>query len=397
MIGYVDCSTGISGDKLLGALLDIGTQTDTFTVEHLDRIVRQLAPEAVISVGHKTSHGIAGVKVDVVVAGDPPSRHLADIVAIIEAADLPEAVSSGAKAVFERLAEVEASAHGTGPEEVHFHELGGTDTIVDVVGVLSGLYALGLDRLAATPVAMGSGTVETAHGRLPVPAPATIKLLTGVPAYGGYAEGELTTPTGAALISFVSGWFGPCPPIVPLVIGYGCGSRDLGMPNVCRIIAGEMDERAFKLATGGVTLLESNVDHVTPEAASFTLQQLIDEGCLDAWIAPIVMKKGRAAMLLSALVPREAAEHFAKRLVTLTGTLGVRRTDLERFTAEREQRVVDTVHGPVKFKVGAGKIRPEHDDVARIAKETGQPYSAVESELVSLFAPTEPPTTPQDH
>lgn len=382
MIGYFDCSSGVSGDKLLGAVLDVGTKTQRFTADDLAAVMRGLVPEARVSATPVVSHGISAVTVEVSCDEAPPLRQLADIRTIFEGSGLPEAVRSGCLAVFERIAQVEAEVHGTSPDEVHFHEIGALDTIMDVAGFLSGLYALELDRLASSPVAVGSGTVETAHGILPVPTPATIGLLGGVPAYGGPLPGELTTPTGAALLSFVSSWYGPCPPLVPLVMGYGAGSRDIGMPNICRLVIGEIDERAFGIVTEGVTLLESNIDHISPEAAAFSLQQLLDEGCLDAWLAPIVMKKGRAAMLLSALVPAEAAEHFAARFVALTGTLGVRKTELERFVAEREATTISTRYGEVRLKVGGGRVRPEHDDVARIARDTGQPYSVIETELI---------------
>ena len=382
MIGYLDCSTGVSGDKLLGALIDAGTQAGAFTADDLLLIAMKLAPEARVNVESVSSHGIAATGVTVTCESDPPARHLADVERLLAGAGLPEPVHEGTVAAFRALAEVEAEVHGTTAAEVHFHEVGATDAIVDIAGVFSGMHALGITDLTATPIAVGSGSVETAHGVLPVPAPATARLLVGMPVWGGLAGGELTTPTGAVLTGMLTDRFGPCPPMRPLHIGYGAGTREIGMPNVCRLMLGEPDDRAFNMTSEQVVLLESNVDHVSGEEAAFALQQLLDEGCLDVWIAPIVMKKGRAAMLLSALVDSADAEHMTQRLVALTGTLGVRRTDLERSVAEREVRVLATAYGPVRVKAGGGRVRPEFEDIARIARETGQPYRAVLREVM---------------
>lgn len=382
MIGHLDCSTGVSGDKLLGAILDTGAATGRFAAEDLRRIVSCMAPEADVRVEHVLSHGIAAISVHVTADGEPHSRHLADVTALIEHASLPDDVASSAVRAFTLLAEAEAAIHGTTPDRVHFHEVGATDAIVDVVGVIAGLNALGVTSLSCTPVATGWGTVTTAHGVVPVPAPATLALLAGMPVHAGPAEGELTTPTGAVLLKTLAPKFGHCPPMTPVAAGYGAGTKDIGLPNVCRLTIGDpaADEA---LTTEQVALLETNVDHVSPEAVAFACEQLVAEGCLDVWVTPIVMKKGRPAMLLSALVPESEAEARAGRIVALTGTLGVRHLVIERFAAHREVRTVDTPFGPVRFKAGAGRMRPEHDDVARIARDTGQPYTWVAQQLVA--------------
>jgi uncharacterized protein (TIGR00299 family) protein len=262
--------------------------------------------------------------------------------------------------------------------------------VLDIVGVVAGLDALGISDLICSTVATGGGTVVTDHGLLPVPAPATALLLLGVPtehgptAAGGSPLGELTTPTGAALVRVLASGFGTAPPMTPHSIGYGAGTRDIGVANVARLTVGEPPPAAIALETERVTLLETNLDHLAPEQASFVVDELLAEGALDAWLTPIVMKKARAAVLLSVLALSEVADETAERIVQLTGTLGVRRSDIDRSIAEREIVEVDTAWGPACAKIGGGLVRPEHDDVARIAAEHSLPYGFVRDEIARL-------------
>lgn len=390
MIGYLDCSTGVSGDKFLGALLDLGEADGRFTAEDLRAIVSAIAPEARVIVERVTSHGIAAVGVRVEAAETPAHRHWADIRAQLQDAELPERVRRDALATFEALAVAEAAAHGTDVESVHFHEVGALDSIADVVGVCAGIHALGIEMLVVSPVATGSGTVATSHGLLPVPAPATAALLTGVPTIAGPADTELTTPTGAALLRALARGFGPAPAMRPVAYGYGAGTRDIGIPNVCRLTLGErLDEPAIA-PTERVALLETNIDHLPAEELAFAAEELLGEGALDVWQTPIVMKKGRSAVMLSVLAPEPRATEFAERIVALTGSLGVRHESLERTVAERESLVVESQWGPARVKLGAGRFRPEHDDVARIAREHGLPYRVVAAELERLARDTSP-------
>lgn len=389
MIAYLDCSTGVSGDKFLGALLDAGA-AGSFTVETLQYVLDGLAPEARAVVEPVRSCGIAALSVSVEATEQPRARTWPSIRDMLHTATLPEPVRERALEAFGELARAEAIAHGTDVESVHFHEVGALDSIMDVVGVCVGLYALGIDELVASPVAVGGGTVSTSHGTLPVPAPATAEILIGVPTIAGPTRpdgsgpGELTTPTGAALLRACVTSFGGWPPMMPQITGYGAGTRDIGSPNVCRLVIGQR-LGGVQLDSEVVTLLESNIDHISPEAAAFAVEQLLAEGTLDAWTSPIVMKKGRSAFTLSTLAPLDRAEHFAERIVVLTGTLGVRRRDLERFTAQREQRSAETPHGLVRFKSGAGFVRPEADDVTRIASLEGRSFDDVEAELLGYF------------
>jgi len=385
-VGYLDCSTGVSGDKLLGALLDAGSVDGQFTPGHLAEIVTALAPEARVEVQRVLSHGVSALSVSISAAGDPPHRHWSDIETLLSgAAALFEPARRDALRVFARLAAAEAAVHGVAVADVHFHEVGAIDSIVDIVGACAGLHALGLaGSLVVGPVAVGSGTVETSHGVLPLPAPATAALLGGVPIVAGPVAGELTTPTGAVLVSEL-GSFGPMPPMRIDRLGYGAGTRDIGVPNICRVMIGvaTTGERptAHTLPLEPVVVLESNLDHLTPEALAFAAEELLGAGALDVWQTPVTMKKGRAAVTLSVLVTPAEATTFAEQLIALTGSLGVRRVSTERYVAPRESREVRTPWGVARVKVGSGRVRPEHDDVARIAREHGLSYSDVAREI----------------
>jgi uncharacterized protein (TIGR00299 family) protein len=383
VIGYLDCSTGVSGDKLLGVLLDAGSTDGRFTADDLAGIATALAPEARVAVERVSSHGVSALGVRVTAEGQPRSRSWADIRASLLAAALPEPVAAMTLGAFGALAQAEATVHGTAVDDVHFHEVGAIDSIVDVVGVCAGLHALGITSLFATPVAVGSGTVETSHGTLPVPAPATALLLqsAAVPIVTGPASGELTTPTGAALLVACVSGFSAMPPLTIARIGCGAGTRDIGVPNICRIILAEEPRSADAAAEGlgveSVALLETNLDHLAPEELAFACEELLAEGALDVWQTPIVMKKGRSAVMLSVLIAEPDAARFAARVHELTGSLGVRVRTTERFVAPREIVEVETEWGTVRVKVSAGRLRPEHDDVARIARETGRRYDDI--------------------
>lgn len=390
MIGYLSCTTGVSGDKLLGALLDVGISTGLFTADDLQALAAQLAPEAEVTVTSAVSGGLRAVSVRVEAGQQPAHRHWRDIRAAIEAADLPEPVRESSLAAFAALAEAEAQAHGCEIEDVHFHEVGAIDSIVDIVGTCAAVHALGIERLVASHVATGWGSVNTSHGTLPVPAPATARLLLGVPVVSGEAmpdgsaPGELTTPTGAALLKALASGYGPSPAMLPLHAGYGAGSRELGRPNVCALLVGDSQAVPVEMTPEEVTLLETNVDHLSPEALSFAADQLMAEGAMDVWVTPIVMKKSRAASTLSVLCANSEAERYASRIAALTGTLGVRVTAQPRLVALRAISEIVTPWGEVRVKVGAGRMRPEHDDIARIAAETGRAYDEVARTLTRL-------------
>ncbi|HEY3317624.1 MAG TPA: nickel pincer cofactor biosynthesis protein LarC [Coriobacteriia bacterium] len=390
MLAYLDCSTGISGDKFLGALIDAGYSLDRLTsaLALLDLPPHELVLEWVTRGGVSAAH--IGVESD----HEPSARTWRDIRDLLTHSALPDRVREAALSAFGLLAEAEAKVHGVPVDDVHFHEVGALDSIVDIVGVADGLAALEVDELVVSPVATGFGTVETEHGTLPVPAPATAELLVGVPAFTGGIEGELTTPTGAALVSAFATGFGPMPIATPVATGYGAGSHELPVPNIARVTLAERaqdvaepslqpapEEAQSRVRTEVVAVLETNLDSLTPEHLAFACERLLEEGALDVWRTPVVMKKGRAGVVLSVMVEPERTERFSALVMELTGTLGVRRMLLDRDVAPRFIATVDTRYGPVRVKVttlgGERRVRPEHDDVAAIARREALPYDEV--------------------
>lgn len=404
LIGHLDCSTGVSGDKFLGAVLDAGTPSGAFTAADLQTVLDRLAPEATVVVERVLSRGISALGVRVEAREQPSHRHWGDIRVLLGESGLPDTVITTSIRAFELLAQAEATAHDCAVDEVHFHEVGALDSILDMVGTCAGIHSLGITGLSSSHVATGWGTVATSHGVLPVPAPATVALLLDTPTVpgpsrpDGSAPGELTTPTGAALLAALASGYGACPPLTPRRIGYGAGTRDIGHPNVCRLVIGDSAPTPPGLDTENVVMLETNIDHLSGEAIAFTVDQLLAEGARDVWTSPIVMKKGRPSVTLSVLTAEEpgrdcsTGEHLAQRIVALTGTLGVRRTLLERFVATRESVVIDTAYGPVRVKIGppyaAERIRPEADDVARIARETQRGFMDIHRELAAAAEST---------
>lgn len=383
-IAHLDCSSGISGDKFLGALLDAGAASKSFTLENLKAMALALGLECKIESHKESSHGIAAVGIKVTNTSEAPtSRSFASIRDAIEDSALPSPVKEKAITIFTRLAEAEGLIHSVPPEEVHFHELGADDTIVDIVGTCLGLYKLGVDELYATPPALGSGTVNTAHGELPVPAPATSLLLLGKPTSLSSASGELTTPTGAALLHLAKG-FGPVPAMTPELLGFGMGTKDIGQPNIARILVGEAITAHLTLKPEETVLLETNIDHIAPEAVAFAGEELLAEGALDVWITPISMKKSRAALMLSLLAKKEDANKLAERVVALTGSLGVRVCNQPRLSAKRDFVELETPWGPVTLKRAAMRLRAEYEDVARIAREHNLEYQEVLDTITKL-------------
>ncbi len=410
MLAYLDCSSGISGDKFLAALLDAGQADGRFTVEHLREAVRALGLVGVTIASQRvTRAGIVGLHVTVHAEEDASHRHWADIRSLIEGASLVPAVRDRALRTFAALAAAEGKVHGVEPERVHFHEVGSTDSIVDIVGVSLGLERLGIERLVCSTVAVGAGTVVAdAHGILPVPAPATLELLAGVPIEAGDATGELTTPTGAALVASNADRFGPLPPMMPTRVGYGAGTREIdGLANVVRLVlghplspiddaeepgaCGDDDAPTSQAALGiedgrePVVLLQTTLDHLSPEQVAFAAEELRSSGPLDVWQVPAAMKKGRLGIELRVLVRPGDAVVFAARIHELTGSLGVRQVAMTRSVLAREVRVHDGPWGLFRVKVSgegaSARIRPEHDDVARISRRTGEPYATVAQRL----------------
>ena len=383
-IAYFDCRAGASGDMLLGALLDAGLPLETLR-EKLGLL--NLADEFELKAQKVSKNGFAATKVDVVIqenalpAEHPHGRHLAEITGVIHQSRLPENIQENALRLFRRLAEVEAGIHGMPVEQVHLHEVGGVDTIVDVVGVLFGLEVLGVEKVTASPLPLGRGFVKSAHGQIPLPAPATVALLQGIPVRGSEIEMELVTPTGALLLSSLCSSFGPIPEMKLIGLGYGAGSRDLPIPNLVRLLLGEQSS-VEGVISENLLLLETNLDDNSAEINGYVMEALFGSGALDVYFTPIQMKKNRPATLISVLCQPAHVEALEKILFRETSTLGVRRHPVERHCLERRIETVETPYGSVRVKIGLlpdGSIKrsPEYEDCKRLAQERGVPLRQV--------------------
>lgn len=373
---WFHCFAGIAGDMALGSLLDAGADE----AEVIGIVERLPVPGWKVETRATMRNGIAATALTVHAEETSLVRTHSHIVGLIEEGRLPDRVRDRALAVFGALAEAEGRLHRRPPSQVHFHEVGGIDAIVDVVGTCAALEVLGVDSVFASAVATGTGMIRSAHGALPNPAPAVVELLRGAPTYGRDVGVELTTPTGAALLAaMVSGW-GPLPAMTIEATGFGAGSRELAdLPNLTQVIVGTVADAPLD-AGQPVVLLEANVDDATGETLAHTIAALLEAGAHDAWLTPIVMKKGRPAYTVSALADPSLAGQVAARLTAETGSLGVRGSRLERWPAPRSTASVEVGGLPVRVKVSPGRTKAEHDDVARVARITGLPLREVRFE-----------------
>ena len=371
-IAWFHCFSGIAGDMALGALLDAGADLDAVRaiLDGLDLGGWAVDAEPVLR------NGIGGTKVHVREEPTNVVRTAAHIDDMLDAARLPERVRDRSRAVFRALAVAEGRLHRQPPEQVHFHEVGAIDAIVDIVGTCAALEVLGIDEVACSPVANGLGTIRAAHGILPNPAPAVVELLRGLPTVGLDVPVELTTPTGAAIVAALAVEWGPIPDMAIESTGFGAGTREMeGRPNLVQVVVGE---RAPVLERGQeVVLLEVNVDDATGEVLAHTVAALLDAGAHDAWVTPILMKKGRPAHTVSALADPSLAEQVAATLRTETGSFGVRATRIERWPGARTTGVVDVDGHPVRVKVGPGRVKAEYEDAAAVSRHTGRPLRDV--------------------
>jgi hypothetical protein len=389
-IAYFDCIAGASGDMLLGAMLDAGLEVEALN-EKLKAL--HLENEFELKAQKVNKNGFGATKVDVLLH-EPyehqHGRHLAEIESLIRKGSLTETVQEKAIGMFRRLAEVEAGIHGKPVGEVHLHEVGGVDTIVDVVGTLLGLDSLGVEQVFSSPLPLGRGFVQGAHGLIPLPAPATVALLKGIPVQGSEIEMELVTPTGALLLSTLCRAFGPIPAMILSGQGYGAGGRDLPIPNVVRLLLGERSEvRGQGTEIETLIMLETNIDDNSAEVNGYVMEQLFAAGALDVFFTPIQMKKNRPATLISILSRPEDMEKLELLLFRETSTLGVRRQPVERRCLERTSEVIDTPYGPISVKVarlpdGTSKRAPEYEDCKRAALAHGVPLRKVYDAALSI-------------
>ena len=379
---YFDCYSGAAGDMLLGALVDVG-----LSVDELTQALGALPVSGYrLRVERVTHQGVSGTRlwVDTDAAGQH-GRHLSDILALVQGSGLPPQVVAQVGAVFGSLAQAEAAVHGVTVDEIHFHEVGALDSIVDIVGCVWGLYALGITKVFCSALPLGGGWVETAHGRLPLPAPATLKLLAGVaaPTRPLDLQVELVTPTAAALLAELA-TFGQ-PALILEAVGYGFGKRELAWPNAVRAWLGRSDDLPESVLTAdhdAVVLLECNLDNTTGEALGYAMERLLSAGALDVWFTPIQMKKNRPASKLSVLAKPELAAGLAHLLLQETTTLGVRQTLVNRIKVGRESMPVETEWGTVKVKVKRMQgqpisVSPEYEECAALARQQGMSLLAV--------------------
>ncbi len=432
-IGYLDCFSGISGDMFVGALVDAGVPPEV-----LEQTVAALDVGARLEISRVVRSGISATKVDVWVGGekDQPReeywrrrehdhehphaqgkhehhqheggadshaavahehghlhRGLKEIREIIARAPIAEAARQTAIAIFEQLGAAEAKIHDVTVEDVHFHEVGGADAIVDVVCAAVGSHLLGVEEWVCSPLNVGGGTVECAHGRFPLPAPATLELLKHAPVYSSDVAAELVTPTGAAIVKVLARRFSPAPALRVEKIGYGAGSHDFPRrPNVLRIWIGERAEaeRAESPASEIISVLEANLDDLNPQLFGYLLERALAEGALDVFTTPVQMKKNRPGTLLTVLCRPEDASRMAKLIFAETSTLGVRMREERRQTLLRRTVSVATPWGEVRMKVAglngsAANYAPEYEDCRRIALERGVPLKQVMQEAIGAY------------
>ncbi len=378
-VAYFDCFAGISGDMTLGALVDAGLSFAALKSE-LDKLsVREFT----LSQRRVEKHGIAGTKIDVNAREGHVHRHLKDVLEIINSSSISASAKEKAARVFQKLAEAEAKIHGTTIEAVHFHEVGAVDAIVDVVGAIVGLELLEIEAIYASKFRFGSGHTRGAHGAMPVPVPAVVEMTKGFPSERTNIPYELVTPTGAALLTALASNIGEKIQLRTESTGYGAGTRDVEqVPNLLRVEIGELvaDPR-----TDFPVLLETNIDDMTPEIYGYLIDRLFEAGARDAFLTPVIMKKGRPGIQLTVLADPNKETELTELIFSETTTLGIRRLPIQRHILERRTDTVQTPYGPIRVKIadigGKQRITPEYDDCVRIAREKQVPildvYKAV--------------------
>lgn len=393
---YFDCASGISGDMTLGALVDAGA--DLAAIQSgIDSL--GLASCRLIATEVK-KQGFRAVQITVEHQPEHQHRHLHHIAAMIDGSSLSPRQKELAHKVFHKLAEAEAKVHGTTVEKVHFHEVGAVDSIADIVGCAIGIDLLGIERVVSSPVPTGRGFVDIAHGRCAIPAPATAELLTGVPLSALDVEGELTTPTGAAILATLVDDFGPLPPMTIQRIGYGAGQNDFPQPNILRLFLGEtnaeINSSLRRPRTEAIVLLETNLDNTSGETIGHAVDRLWSAGALDVSLTPIQMKKGRPGVLLTVQARPADADKLEKIVFAETPTLGVRRSTVTRTALPREVQEVQTPWGAVVGKTvylpaGGKRFVPEYESCRLIAEQHGIPLPDVIAAVLRAFHDSENP------
>jgi uncharacterized protein (TIGR00299 family) protein len=392
---YFDCFSGAAGDMILGALLDAGAR-ESHVRGHLEKLG---LPGWELEVTTTDRGGFRATRAEFHIDNPDHTRTYPSVMAIVESASLPPGIRDKALAAFTLLAEAEGRVHGVARDAAHFHEVGADDAILDVVAAFAALADLGVDRVIASPIATGiTGMVGTAHGRIPVPAPAAAELLAaaGAPMFGRGTD-ELITPTGAAILAAAAHGFGDLPPLRIERVGYGAGGRELDHPNLLRAVIGTA--LGDRLPADAV-LVETNLDDLSPELLPHVLDALLEAGAYDAWVTPVVMKKGRPGFVLSVLGSPERHDDLVEIVFGETSTLGLRTTPVHREILDREWVEVEVEGHPVRVKLGrrGGRITtaaPEHDDAAAAARATGMPLKSIyERALLAAAESRQAPPSP---
>jgi uncharacterized protein (TIGR00299 family) protein len=379
-IAYFDCFSGASGDMILGALLDAG-----LPLEHLKQELAKLGlshysvnKTAVVKNGIRGSQALIRVEQD----HHHHHRHLSDITAIIEKSTLAPVIKKDGIRIFRRLAEAEARVHDTSPESIHFHEVGAMDAIIDVVGSVIGIHTLGIDTIICSPLHVGSGTVECAHGTLPVPAPATAELILGKPVYSTGIQGELLTPTGAAILTTLASDFGSLPPMTVEQIGHGAGTADLSIANMLRVFIGSALQPDKTFAVEQTATIETTIDDMNPQIYGYIIEKVLQMGAMDIFCMPVQMKKNRCGTLVTILCRPEMVTSLSDFLFRETTTIGLRWHLDNRFTLQRAFTTVETRFGTISCKTASHgneviNVTPEYEDCKRVAIEQKVPLKAV--------------------
>lgn len=384
-IAYLDCFSGIAGDMMLAALLDAGVP-----LEIVEQPLSKLPLNGFeLEVARVEKHGIAATQVKVRGENTGVLRNYFSVRGLLENADVSPRARDIALEVYRRLAEAEAAVHGTDVGHVPFHELGAADTIVDVLGAAVGLDHLGIDHVYASAVATGMGMMRTEHGMMPIPAPAVVELLKNAPVYSRGIPYELVTPTGAAILAATVEHYGDIPPMRIARAGYGAGTRELEIPNLLRIMIGESAAEEDLFGPVPAVLLETNIDDMNPELYEYVIERLFAAGAQDAWITPIVMKRGRPAVTLTVLVGPREERACRDVLFAETTTLGMRRRTTEKWTLPRETVTVEVSGGTVNVKIARGAesvlgVYPEYSDCARVARDSERPLKEIYAEAARL-------------
>lgn len=404
-IAYFDCFAGISGDMTLGALVDAGADFEALKSE-LDKLA--LRDEFDLALDRVTKRGISAAEVTVKLHhhhehGHSHGRAFSEIKRIIEDSALSDGVKAKSVAIFTRLGEAEAKIHNKSIEEIHFHEVGAVDAIVDIVGACVCLELLAIDKVYCSPIPTFTGTVEIAHGTFPLPAPATVEILKNAPWRELGIEGEIVTPTGAAIAATLAEGFGAMPPMSIQSTGYGAGKKDFGIPNVLRVLVGEASPLALSSPQSGriegrsgecveVAVIETNIDDLSPQIYDVVMERLFDAGALDVYLTPIQMKKNRPATLLSVICEPSLVDTLSGIIFEETTSIGVRIDTRKRICLQREIVTVDTEFGPIGVKIARKdgevmNVQPEYEDCRAAAAKHGVPVKRVrDAALVAFYS-----------